>query len=501
MRPDGRDPAELFLGSEAGATAYREAMERATEAALDATGRAAPYSGDGPDDHEERLAGFDPLPDEGRGLRRVIEEVGEHVLSRSVDPSNPRCVAHLQCPPAVPGLAAEAMATALNQSLDSWDQSPAATLLEQRMIDELCGLFGYDGGDGVFTGGGTQSNLMGLLLARERRCREAFGRSPREEGLPPEADALRIVCSEATHFTVRQAAAQLGLGEERVVSVPTNAGELSVEALDRVLEGLYDRGLDPFALVATAGTTDFGAIDPLEAMAERAAEYGAWFHVDAAYGGALALSDEHRGKLAGIERADSIAVDFHKLFYQPISCGAFLLRDGDDFELMGRNAAYLNPEGDAERGVPNLVSKSLQTTRRFDALKPYVTFRALGREGLAEPIEYTLDLAEAAAERLASDPAFELLHEPTINTVVFRYRPTGIPGDASREEWTDRINGEVRRRLLASGEAIVARTAVDGVTSLKLTLLNPRTTLGDVEAIMAAIREHGTRIEAGGVAA
>ncbi len=499
MSPAGSDG--LFLGSEAGATAYRDAMERATEAVTDATGE-GPYAGDAPGELEDRLAGFDPLPEEGRGLRAAIEEVGERVLSRSVDPSDPRCVAHLQCPPLIPGLAAEAMATALNQSLDSWDQSPAATMLEERMIDELCGLFGYRGGDGVFTGGGTQSNLMGLLLAREHYCREAFGRSPREAGLPPEADALRIVCSEATHFTIRQAAAQLGLGEDCVVSVPTDDGDaMSVEALDRVLRNLDERDLEPFAVVATAGTTDFGAIDPLERVAERAAERGAWLHVDAAYGGALALSDAHRGKLAGIGRADSIAVDFHKLFYQPISCGAFLLRDGEDFELMGRNAAYLNPEGDAERGVPNLVSKSLQTTRRFDALKPYVTFRALGREGLAGLVEYTLDLAEAAAERLAADPAFELLHEPTINTVVFRYRPTGVPDGTSREEWTDYVNREIRKRLLSEGEAVVARTEVDGVASLKLTLLNPRTTLGDVEAITEAIREHGTRIEAGEVAA
>ncbi|MEM4780637.1 MAG: aspartate aminotransferase family protein [Halalkalicoccus sp.] len=472
-------------------------MERATGAILDVTDRETPYVGDAPDEHEGRLGRLDPLPEDGRGLATAIEEVGEHVLSRSVDPSDPRCVAHLQCPPLIPGLAAEAMATALNQSLDSWDQSPAATLLEERLIEELCGLFGYESGDGVFTSGGTQSNLMGLLLARERHCREAFDRSPREAGLPPEADSLRIVCSAAAHFTVRQAAAQIGLGEERVVSVPTDDGDaMSIEALDRTLADLEERGLEPFAVVATAGTTDFGAIDPLGAIADRADDDGLWFHVDAAYGGALALSDAHRGKLAGIERADSLAVDFHKLFYQPISCGAFLLRDGMDFELMGRNAAYLNPEADDERGVPNLVAKSLQTTRRFDALKPYVTFRALGRERLAGLIEYTIDLAEAVAERLRDDPAFELLHEPTINTVVFRYRPVEVPDGTSREEWTDRLNAEIRRRLLASGEAVVARTEVDGVTSIKLTLLNPRTTLGDVEAITEAIREHGTRIEA-----
>lgn len=496
MRRAEPDPAELFLGGEAGATAYREAMELASRTVLDATERATPYVGDAPDELDARLTEIDPLPEEGRGLETAIEEAGERVLSRSVNPSDPRCAAHLQCPPLIAGLAAEAMATALNQSLDSWDQSPAATVLEQRLVAELGELFGYEDGDGVFTSGGTQSNLMGLLLAREHHCREAFDRSVREEGLPPKADSLRIVCSEATHFTVRQAAAQLGLGENRVMSVETDEGAMCVDALDRTLDDLADRELRPFAIVGTAGTTDFGAIDPLEAIAERALEHDAWFHVDAAYGGALALSDRHRKKLGGIDRADSIAVDFHKLFYQPISCGAFLLREGENFELMGRNAAYLNPEDDEKRGVPNLVSKSLQTTRRFDALKPYVTFRALGREGLAELVEYTIDLAGATAERLAADPAFELLGEPTVNTVVFRYRPSAIPADSSREEWVGRVNASIRRRLLESGEAVVARTEIEGVPSLKLTLLNPRTTLSDIEAIMAAIREHGARVEA-----
>ncbi|ELZ31526.1 pyridoxal-dependent decarboxylase [Halogeometricum pallidum JCM 14848] len=485
---------DLFLGSESGDAAYRESMERATDAVVDILADGEnPYTGESAaalaDLFEEPV-----LPEEGAGLDAAIDEAAERVLSHSVATSNPRCAAHLQCPPMVPGLAAEAMLTAANQSLDSFDQAPAATVLEERVVGALCDLFDLpDGADGVFTSGGTQSNFQALLLARDRCCGRRFDRDVQAEGLPPEAESLRIVCSAEAHFTAAQAAHHLGLGEDAVVSVPTDGEHrMDVDALDATLDELDARGDRPFALVGTAGTTDFGSVDPLSELADRAAERDLWFHVDAAYGGAAALSDEHGHLLDGIERADSVAVDFHKLFYQPVSCGALLLRDGDDFEWMARNAAYLNPEDHEDAGVPNLVAKSVQTTRRFDALKPYVAFRALGREGLARLVDATLELADDAASLLDSTEDFELVHEPTLNAVVFRYRPR----EGMNDRAVSRVNAAVRRRLLDDGRAVVARTEVEGVTSLKFTLLNPRATPEDVEAMLDAIRDCGDELAA-----
>ncbi|HET7323095.1 MAG TPA: aspartate aminotransferase family protein [Halococcus sp.] len=482
---------ELFLGSEAGNTAYREAMQRATEAVIDSFAtNEKPYSGRSPatlaDGFEEPV-----IPENGTGLDTAIDEVADHVLRHSVATSNPRCVAHLQCPPMIPGLAAEAMLTATNQSLDSFDQAPAATVLEQQVVDALCELFGLpDSADGVFTSGGTQSNFQALLLARDRYCYRQFGRNVQATGLPSAADSLRVLCSEQAHFTGRQAAHHLGLGEDALVSIPTDhEGRMNPDALDATLAGLEAQAGEPFALLGTAGTTDFGSIDPLDDLADRAADHDLWFHVDAAYGGALALTD-HNALLDGIERADSIAVDFHKLFYQPISCGAFLLRDGNDFEWMARNAAYLNPAEHDEAGVPNLVSKSVQTTRRFDALKPYIAFRTLGRTGLATLVDKTLELANGAASLIDSADDFELLCDPTLNTVVFRYRPR----EGTDDRAVSQLNATVRRRLLHDGRAVVARTDAEGVTSLKFTLLNPRTTLDDVAAMLETIRECGTEV-------
>jgi L-2,4-diaminobutyrate decarboxylase len=480
---------DLFLGSAAGNATYRAAMDRAIETVLERVADSeTPYSGQSPaalaDQFEEPV-----IPETGAGLDAAIDEVADRVLAHSVDTSNPRCAAHLQCPPMIPGLAAEAMVAATNQSLDSFDQAPAATVLEQRVVAGLCDLFDLPAGaDGVFTSGGTQSNFEALLLARDRYCSQQFDRDAQASGLPPAAESLRIVCSDAAHFTGKQAAHHLGLGEEAVVTVPTDDDHrMDLDALDATLSGLDAGETEPFALLGTAGTTDFGSIDPLAALADRATEHDLWFHVDAAYGGALALTD--RDALDGIVRADSIAVDFHKLFYQPISCGALLLRNGENFEWTAHNAPYLNPE---TADVPNLVGKSVQTTRRFDALKPYVAFRALGREGMAALIEAPLELATDAAALIDAAADFAVLHDPTLTTVVFQYRP--------REGMTDsavsRLNDGIRRALLRDGQAVVARTEVDGVTSLKLTLLNPTATLDDVAAILDAIRECGARIAA-----
>ncbi|ELY93557.1 pyridoxal-dependent decarboxylase [Natrialba chahannaoensis JCM 10990] len=483
---------ELFIGSEAGNAAYRAAMEQATDAVVDSvTDTETPYSGRSPTELAGQLT--EPvIPEEGMQLNATIEDVAKTVLAHSVRTAHPRCAAHLQCPPIIPGLAAEAMLTATNQSLDSFDQAPAATVLEQRVVDALCDLFGLpDGADGIFTSGGTQSNFQALLLARDWYCAQEFGRDVQAEGLPTEASSLRIVCSEAAHFTATQAVHYLGLGEDAVVTVPTDdAHRIDTDALDATLADLDRRDCDPFALVGTAGTTDFGSIDPLTDLADRAFDHGLWLHVDAAYGGALALSDEYDDRLVGIDRADSVAVDFHKLFYQPISCGALLLRDEQQFGWMARNAAYLNPEDHDDAGVPNLVSKSVQTTRRFDALKPYLTFRTLGRTGLASLVESTLTLADDASQLLADADDFRLVNDPTLNAVVFQYRPeTNMDDDA-----VSRLNAAVREELLAEGRAVVARTAVDGVTSLKFTLLNPMATLDDVAAMLDIVRECGTAV-------
>lgn len=485
----------FHTGSATSVAAFHDALDEArTVVSRHFAAGCKAYGGMGPHDLTGVLASGELLPDEGIGLREVLAEIGEKVVRNSVRVTDPLCAAHLHCPPLIPALAAEVLISAMNQSMDSWDQSPAGTLLEQRMTQLLCRIYGLPGSaDGTFTSGGTQSNLLGLLLARNHFALARLGWDARKRGLPPDAGRLRILCSEHAHFSVSRSAMTLGLGEQCVVAVAADSRHrLSPEALDRRIGELRTGGLLPFAILATAGTTDYGSIDPLPEIADRAEAEGLWLHVDAAYGGALILSDRHARALRGIERANSITVDFHKLFYQPISCGAFLVGSGGSFDLIRMNAEYLNPESEELAGVPNLVGKSLQTTRRFDALKLHASFQCLGRRGFAEMIDRTLELAGEAASRIGGDPRFELLNpDPQLNAIVFRFLPPGSGARDRTDELSDRVNRRIRDELLASGAAVIGRTRAAGRQYLKLTLLNPRTTIADIERLLARILDLG----------
>lgn len=450
-----------------------------------------PYNGATPKELTDIFEAIDPYPIAEREWAIISEEI-KKILNNSVVVSHPTCIAHLHCPPLIPALAAEMIISATNQSMDSWDQSPAATIIEQKLVNWLCSLFGYQvKADGVFTSGGTQSNFMGLLLARDYYCQTRLNWSIQQQGLPQQAQNFRILCSTVSHFTVRQAAVLLGLGEKAIVPLETDENYcLSVAVVEDKLRELKEQNLVPIAIVATAGTTDFGSIDPLDRLADCARKYGAWLHVDAAYGGALILSDRHRDKLAGIELADSLAVDFHKLFYQPISCGVFLLKDRQKFRLIELRADYLNPESNEVRGIPDLVTKSVQTTRRFDALKLFLSLQSLGEKTFAEMIDSTIDLAEKTAKLIAEDKDLELANYPTINAVVFRYLP-----QQSSVSKSDEINRQIRTLLMEQGKAVIAQTQIYARTYLKFTLLNPRTTISHIVNLLAEIKGLGKALE------
>lgn len=478
--------------------AYQEAINLAQNILIQTfVNQEQPYNGASVAELANQLNQFNLCPSTGNTLQVILKDVGKQILQNSVRVSHPTCIAHLHCPPLIPALAAELLISATNQSMDSWDQSPAATVLEQQLVRWLCEQFGYSTqADGIFTSGGTQSNLMGLLLARDRYCQTHLNWSVQQRGLPPQAQRFRLLCSAVSHFTIRQAAYLLGLGEQAVVTVATDENfRLCPVALNQTVKDLQAQDLLPIALIATAGTTDFGSIDPLPELVQCARTHDLWLHVDAAYGGALILSDRHGSQLQGIEAADSITVDFHKLFYQPISCGAFLLKERSHFNLMKHHAAYLNPEENETEGIPDLVTKSIQTTRRFDALKLWVSLQHLGRQGFADMIDTTIDLAAQTAHLIAGDPGLELVNQPTINAVVFHYRPSDLPTTTVSAAQVNQINRHIRQSLLYRGQAVLAQTQIGDRVYLKLTLLNPRTTLTHITDLLNAVKQLGHNLE------
>ncbi|WP_394144076.1 pyridoxal phosphate-dependent class III aminotransferase [Vibrio atypicus] len=451
----------------------------------------APYSGLDPKQLEQAIHNVD-LDNKNASLVDVIGETAELVAKNSIFVQHPNCIAHLHTPPMMPSVVAEAMIAALNQSMDSWDQASAATYVEQKVVDWMCDK--YDLGeqaDGIFTSGGTQSNLMGLLLARDWIADKRDNHSIQKLGLPSYANKLRILCSKKSHFTVQKSASLLGLGESAVRCVDTNPnGTLKVEALAQELEIMKSEQLIPFAVVGTAGTTDHGAIDDLDAIADLASQHGLWFHVDSAYGGALILSS-HKARLKGIERADSISVDFHKLFYQTISCGAVLLKDKSNFKYLLHHADYLNREHDE---LPNLVDKSIATTKRFDALKVFMTMQNVGPTTLGEMYDHLLEQTQQVATLVKSHQGFELLAEPSLSTVLFRAVSNKDPLGSSVTD-LDELNKTLRLEALTRGIAVLGETVVNGQSALKFTILNPCLKISDFESLLGEINKLASELE------
>lgn len=424
----------------------------------------------------QKLVDAVDLTGSGVGGPSAIREIDELFLEHAVWFHHPAYAAHLNCPVALPAVAAETVLAAVNTSVDTYDQSAVGTLMERRLVTQVTQWIGYDAGDGVFTSGGTQSNMHALFLAREATLAQLdFSRS----------DALSrmvVFATASSHFSVAKSALLLGLPDDAVIEIADDGeGRMDPAALDAALNAAEAWGRVPMAVVATAGTTDRGVIDPLGQIADVCEFRGVWLHVDAAYGCGLLVSPRHRDRLVGIDRARSVTVDFHKSFFQPVSSSAILVRDPRDLAAGAWHADYLNPLENAE---PNQVDKSLQTTRRFDALKLWVTLRAIGADRIGEMFDAVIDLASAVSDEVAADPELELVGRTQLSTVLFRVRPEGTDRSAQ-----DALVAGVRRVLFESGRALVAKTVIEGRPCLKLTLLNPETTLNDVRAILTMVKD------------
>jgi L-2,4-diaminobutyrate decarboxylase len=455
-------------------------VERLADAAVAAAhsllAPSGPRSAMSPAQLHKLITAIEICPENGVGLTQALSELGENVWSHGVQPSDPATVAHLHPPTLLPAVVTDLSIAATNQSMDSWDQAPAATELELHLMKWLAELAGLpDTGSGVMTSGGTASNLLAMTLARSHAAAK-IGVDVLKTGLPMEAHRWRIICSDQAHFSVQRAAAQLGVGRDAVVAVAsTPSGEMDLEALDETLAAFTSEGLELLALVATAGTTDLGVIDPLEELAERAHRMGAWFHVDAAVAGAFLLSDRLRPRLRGIELADSITVDFHKLWWQPFNASALVVRKAERFDLLRVKSNYLD-RGDELEGMVNLVGRSLDTSRRFDAAKVVATLRTIGSRSLGEMLEHLVGLAAYAGSLIESHFALELVARPTSVTCVFRVRGA-----------SDNDVRLIQQRLLARGEMVLGRTDIKGSAALKFTFMNPLATREDVKRLVEMV--------------
>ena len=433
------------------------------QAILDSVQDAGAYEGSSVETLKNLVNRSDMLPEQGLGWQEVLDNVQQTILPYFLRTWSENYMAHLHSPALLESIAAELIIATFNQSMDSWDQSPIATEIEIATVKKLCELYNLgDEADGTFTSGGSQSNLSALTIARDWYCSRVLGHDVKKKGLPPLYHRMRLYTSEVSHFSMEKSAHLLGLGYDAVRKVPVDEkAKMDCKALATMIEEDKKQGLIPFCVVATIGTTDYGSVDNVAAIRSLCDEHNLFLHADAAYGSGVQLSDTYKDRLGSIELCDSITVDFHKMFLLPISCSALLVKDGSLFSVFTLHADYLNREEDEEEGYTNLVGKSIQTTRRFDALKVWMAFSCRGKNGYQKIIDTCIENAAYVAQRIKEHPSLTLAIQPELSSVVFRINAS------------DEVNKRVRKALLHHHTVVIGQTVYQNQTYLKFTLLNP----------------------------
>jgi L-2,4-diaminobutyrate decarboxylase len=416
----------------------------------------------------------EPVPLDGTPLESVVARLREQVLPDCNRLYHPRYAGHQVSPPLPAAIWTEPLIAALNQSLAVAEMSPVATVLEHRVVRWMCDLAGFGANaGGTLTSGGTEATFTALLAARAAVLPDAWA-----NGVG--ADPPVVVCGEHAHYAVSRAVAQLGLGLDNAVVIPSRHWRMDTEALALTLGQLAEQGRRVMAVVATAGTTPTGSFDELEAIGPLCHERGVWLHVDGAHGASALLSERHRERLRGLAFARSIAWDPHKMMLLPLSAGVLLVRDERDLDAaFAQRAPYLFT-GEENARQWDQGPRSFQCSRRADVLKLWVAFQRYGVRTLGALYDHQCDLARAMHDRLADHPRFEPLHEPESNILCFRWIGDGSHGD----EALDAFNRELRESYNRSGEGWITATNLGERRVLRVTIMNPRTTESDLAEII-----------------
>jgi len=419
----------------------------------------------------------EPLPEQGQPLETILDEVREKVLAFPFGNSHPRFFAFINATADPVGVAAEYLAAAMNSNC--WGGDHAAIHVEHRVISWLAEILGLPAGtEGLLTSGGSMANFTALATAR---CAVAPG--VREEGWSGMAPAV-VYASDEVHTCVDKAVDLLGIGCRHLRKIPSDDRcRLRVDLLREAVAGDRRAGLKPSVVVGTAGTVNTGAIDPLEELAEFCAAEDLWFHVDGAYGAMAVLSPRIRPLFAGLERADSVATDPHKWLYVPYEAGATLVREpGRMADAFRRPAPYLVHDPESPILGPVLFNeRGPELSRNFKALKVWMGLKRHGRQGYAAAVEHDLEMARVLADQVLSHPDFELLAEPVLSIVAFRYRPAAV---GLSEEALDGLNRRIIHRLVAGGTFFLAPTILKERTAMRAAIVNFRTQEADLGMLL-----------------
>jgi len=440
--------------------------------------------------HLEKLFA-EPLPENGNSIEDILERFKKEIAPNAMKVPSPRYYGQFNPTPLPIGVWADALSSTLNQNAGAWRNGPTSAMIEARVMSWLCELVGYGAESfGTLASGGSEANLIALKCARDN---VSYGLTHRGVRSAP-AD-LMIYASEQCHYSVEKSADILGLGRAALRKIPTDDQfHIRVDVLREAIVQDRQEGRLPCCIVAVAGATSTGVIDPLEELESIARENSCWFHVDAAYGGALAFSDTHRKKLKGIERADSITLDPHKWLFVPFACGAVLTRGGgrvlrDAFDI---TPEYLNEDRGGTDVEFDFFRYGQMGTRRFNSLKLWMALQFMGRRGYAEVIERQIDLTQRLTAGIHKLNEFEQVSPVETAVVCFKFHPGWLRAASGEEQ--DRVQQEFQQRIERGGEAWLTTTVLHGRRVLRVNINSFLTERRHIDDLLELLQRTGREV-------
>jgi len=434
------------------------------------------------------------LPEEGMEPGPLLEQTARLLFDHSLFNAHPRFFGYITSSPSPIGILGDFLASAVNPNVGSFILAPAATEIEAQTVRWIAELIGYPGDcGGLLVSGGNMANFVCFFAARQAKA----GWNVREQGLVGDGGRrLRVYGSVETHTWIQKAADLSGLGVASIRWIPTDSKlRMDVAALRRQLDADRAAGDVPCIVVGTGGSVSTGAVDPLHEIAAVCREYGAWFHVDGAYGGVAAAVAEAPDDLRGLSQADSVAVDPHKWLYAPLEAGCALVRDP---EALRAAFAYHPPYYHFDERATNYVDYGPQNSRGFRALKVWLALRQVGASGYRRMISDDIRLSRAMAAAVSRHPDLELITQE-LSITTFRYVPRDMrarTGGEEVERHLNALNREVLDRLQRGGEVFVSNAVIGGRYALRACIVNFHTDLADVEALPEIVARVAEAVDA-----
>ncbi|HXC69949.1 MAG TPA: pyridoxal-dependent decarboxylase [Pyrinomonadaceae bacterium] len=429
------------------------------------------------------------LSTEGVPLDKLIDEC-RAIMDLSRHNGHPRFFGYVASPSTPIGAYGDLIASALNANITCWRSGPAGTELERMVVRWLGSLIHYDReANGLLTSGGSMANMIALLIASRRKS----GADASRRGLWNSGPPMTVYASEEVHMSIPKAADILGFGRDQVRVIECDDRQrMRVDLLRQRIEADLREGLRPFCIVGSAGTVNTGVVDPLADIAGVAREFDLWFHVDGAYGAPGVLDERKSALFKGIERADSVSLDPHKWLYVPVDAGCLLFRDAAAARAAfnTEDADYIKTHGYSDEEAFAFWDYGVELSRRFRALKVWLTLQYYGSRRIAEAISDDILLAEYLGEVVTNADDFELLAPVELSICCFRYVP---PGANNSDAQLDRLNASLMELVQKGGRAYVSNATVNGRFALRACITNFRTTKSDIDTTIQVIREAATR--------